>query len=139
MMVPFIVYKPYSGESCMILRSGVCSPNNLSVQADPLNGEFVDDKEADPALHYVVFAGSEAHIRDRPALAILIDKTAILANGVDAAIISYLPTASVVVVNDVEQVVSGSTFTFKTYIAGTYVINITSLPHLVKTYMVIAT
>lgn len=101
---------------------------------------------SDPARHYVATLGGQPVREDRPALRVSVDKTAIAADGLDAATLTGLPNPCEVVVDaddpDADTVaaeVAGGGFEFAAEVPGTYAIEVRRFPFLPFRQEIVAT
>ena len=65
-----------------------------------------------------------------------IDKTTLIADGVDAATISVLPNPSLIYVNDEIYTVIDGVFGFTVDTPGNYIVRCTAFPYLIKEFIV---
>jgi hypothetical protein len=119
----FIVYRNSDG---MILRTGEFQEGVLASQAGA--GETAISGTADDILEYI----SGGSVTSRPVISATWNKTSIIANGIDSAILgSALPNPTSVLVSvppgatlPPEEIVVTGSFSFATPIAGSYTIKV---------------
>jgi len=132
-MKNFIVYNAAG----TILRTGNCQDETLAYQA--YSGETVMEGTANDATQYIV-AGV---VTDKPVLGSAIDKTDMLANGVEVATISGLPNPTQALIlgggsNQNVTVIDGTLeLTFD--LAGIYKVILTAINKLPQEYLINAT
>lgn len=110
------------------------------------NHGLLEAGDADPARHYVGTLGGEPRLLDRPVLAVALDRTAILADGEDAATLTGLPDPCTVTVDAEDPTVetsvhevAGGGFLFAAETPGTYAVTIDRFPFLPFRVLVTAT
>lgn len=129
MTVRYAAYDVASGE---ITRIGTCREDDLALQGTIIApvGDFVRD-----STHYV----SAGVVTPKTASAAIIDKTTIVADGVDTATISGLPNPSLLDVNGSEVTVTDGTLELTTSLPGSYVIRLRNPAHFEMKWKVTAT
>lgn len=132
-MKNFVVYKTTTGE---ILRTGRAPDDMLTIQAGA--GETVIEGTANDATQYVA-AGV---VTNKPPMGCTINKTTMLANGVDSATISGVPNPTTARVSgpasSTATVIDGTLqLTFD--LPGTYKVALTSINKLPQEFAINAT
>jgi hypothetical protein len=126
------IYRKQTGE---IVETGffACDDElvemNFAVKLDMHGGSDHDyiDQQAEPGTQYVVVLDGEPVLADRPVLRVMIDKSAIAADGEDMATLTGLPNPCTIIVDDDDPLtptsiveVEGGGFTFSTEDPGPY-------------------
>jgi len=130
-MKNFIIYHKNTGE---ILRTGSCPESMISIQASEL-GELVMEGQANDSTQKINI--STEKIVDKTIIPCSINKTAMLANGIDSIIMSNLPNPSAIKIKgeEVWQVTDG-TFEFTIDTPGKYEIIASSSIYLSVEYTI---
>lgn len=126
----YIVYNAI-GE---ILRTGMCADSDFELQAH--TDEYVIEGTANDSIHRINLLTLE--VEDKPELSTTINKTFILADGVDSVVISNIPESTIV---DIKGEVPGWTvddgaFELTVDTVGTYILTLTHPLYLPKEYIV---
>ena len=125
----FVIYNRTNGK---IERAGSCPDGMEHLQVFLPTDEIIAG-EADINNHYIV----GGVLTTRPANPATIDKTEIIANGRDVAVISNLPNPSEVLIIPIGRyTVTDGSIEFSTDTAGDYKITISSFPYLDKEFTV---
>lgn len=117
-----------------ILRTGVCANPDFDLQAN--ENEFVMEGIANDLIHRINV--STLAVEDKPELAASINKTSILANGIDSIIISDIPVNTIVEIKGEGPLwtVDDGTFELTVDTVGTYQITVTHPLYLPKEYTI---
>ena len=120
-MADFVVYNPVNGQ---ILRAGRCPENMVTIQAGlnelTLVGQGGDDK------HYIL----NQIITIRPTMPIAVNKTIIVADGVDSAILTGIPENAVMTSRYGDNQITGGTVTLTNNVAETLTLKFVLFPYL---------
>lgn len=136
--VYYVIYDPLTGEISQwghllntVLESLMSvDPNIATYNPEFVNGEAI---EVTKETHWV----NNGVVELRPTMAF--DKTAILANGTDAAVLT-LDRAFTIYIDDVPTTISSSPYqvTLKTTVPASYVIKVECFPYKILTTKVVA-
>lgn len=117
-----------------ILRTGMCADSDFELQAQET--EYVIEGTANDLIHRINMATFE--VEDKPELLTTINKTSMLANGIDLIIISDIPgNTRVDIAGEVPGwTVNDGTFELTVDTVGTYKIIVTHPLYLPKEYTI---
>lgn len=121
-----ILFAVYDLTTGRILRAGGCQEDTFDDQADPMENEGVvvsPSDEVSETTHYVDLSGPEPEVVERPVLTF--DKYEIVANGIDTATMTGLPSPVTVIVDEEEDdgyVVTGGVLEVDALVPATYTI-----------------
>lgn len=129
-MKNYIVYDKNTGE---ILRTGLCPVSMFSIQAIEPDDKVIEGVANDITQRINIV--TEAVV-NKAAAPTVIDKTSMLANGIEEATISNLINPSIVTIDRNRYTVTDSTLAFTIDTSGEYTILCESFPYLDKEFTV---
>ena len=114
-------------DSGVILRTGNCPESMIEIQSG--SGENLIETEADGNLQYVDVATKT--VVDKPQLVPVLNKTTLLANGVDSIVMTGLPNPTAVQIDDDRPyTVIDDVFEFTVSLPGDYVVRVNAVNRL---------
>jgi len=128
-MSDFIVYKDDTGE---ILRTGVCPENMIAAQAE--SNETAIEGKANDELQYI----DTNNVTDKLDSTAVINKTNMLADGIDTTVISNIPIGTMLNIENNEYLITDGVFEFTVDLPGNYTVTLTIIPYLPIVFEVIA-